>query len=129
MFTDFTDKSVAADRQLHVEHGKPLIFGEDRRRGLRLRPGTIELEVVTIGEDGITEADILIHDETSRTMATLLAGLAPPNMPVALGVLLCAPAQSFDAAIHSDPEATVPLPDVQDLDALLRRGHTWKVDA
>ena len=36
VFAGFTDRSVAADAQIHVEDGKPLTFGADRRRGLRL---------------------------------------------------------------------------------------------
>ena len=44
-------------------------------------------ERVTIGEDGVTEEDILIHDETNRALAGMLALLEPPSMPVAIGVL------------------------------------------
>src|SRR3546814_2279640 len=36
VFDDFTDKSVAEDRQVVVEHGKPLLFGKERNRGLRI---------------------------------------------------------------------------------------------
>ena len=45
-FADFTDKSVAKDNQLLVEHGQPLLFGAERDRGLRLDPATWTLEVV-----------------------------------------------------------------------------------
>src|SRR3989440_5074159 len=45
-FDSFTAKDGAADTQLHVEHGKPLIFGARRDRGLRLKPGTLELEEI-----------------------------------------------------------------------------------
>src|SRR5213596_2710266 len=43
-FDAFTAKDVAADTQIHVEHGKPLFFGADKNRGLRLKPGKLELE-------------------------------------------------------------------------------------
>ena len=56
MFKHFTDKSVAADMQVHVEHGKPLTFGKDGEKGLRMKAGLAELEVVTIGENGVTAA-------------------------------------------------------------------------
>src|SRR5690606_32298483 len=68
VFEGFTDKAVAADNQVWLEHGKPMRFGKDGNKGIRLKPGTFELEVVTVGENGITDADILVHDETSKTL-------------------------------------------------------------
>jgi 2-oxoglutarate ferredoxin oxidoreductase subunit beta len=53
-FSDFTDKSVAAERQVLVEHGKPLVFGKDNDKGLRIKPGTLHLEAVTLGQNGTT---------------------------------------------------------------------------
>jgi len=124
VFDDFTDKRVAPERQLLVEHGQPLLFGKDRERGLRLRPNSLELEVVTLGENGVTEADILVHDETNRPLAALLAGLAPPDFPEALGVLYCHPGESYTSAVYRQmAEARGPA----DLEALLRAGRTWDV--
>lgn len=59
-FTHFTDKSVREDKQLFLEHGKPMIFGKDKNLGLKLNG--LALEVVTIGENGIAEDDILVHN-------------------------------------------------------------------
>ncbi|MCB9567520.1 MAG: 2-oxoacid:ferredoxin oxidoreductase subunit beta [Myxococcales bacterium] len=126
-FTHFTERATAADTQLHLEHGKPMIFGKDRSRGLRLRPGSLDVEVVTIGEDGITEADLLVHDETNRAQAFLLAGLEPPSFPVALGVLYSSPAASFEGALLAQNEQATASAGVGDIDKLLRKGHTWTV--
>ena len=99
VFDEFTAREVAGDAQLHVEHGKPLIFGAAKNKGVRLRPGTFQLEVVTLG-DGITESDILVHDQTSRPLAMLLAGMQPPEFPMAIGVLYDDPSQSYEEAVH-----------------------------
>jgi 2-oxoglutarate ferredoxin oxidoreductase subunit beta len=104
-----------------------MIFGKERDRGLRLRPGTLEIEVVTIGENGITEADLLVHDETNRAQAFLLSGLEPPLFPVALGVLFAAPAPAFEEAVLDQNRQAVELRGAGDIDALLRKGHTWTV--
>ncbi|MGB1548425.1 MAG: 2-oxoacid:ferredoxin oxidoreductase subunit beta, partial [Alphaproteobacteria bacterium] len=85
VFEDFTAKPVADERQIHVEHGKPLRFGKENEHGLRLNPQSLALEVVTIGENGVEEADILVHDETNRTLAALLAAMQPPAFPIAIG--------------------------------------------
>jgi 2-oxoglutarate ferredoxin oxidoreductase subunit beta len=126
VFAAFTDRSVAEEAQIHVEHGQPLIFGKARDRGLRLKPGTLEIEAVTLGEDGIAEADLLVHDETSRPLAGLLAAMEPPALPVALGVLYCDPAPAFETQVRDQIRQAGPPHD--SLDGLLRQGHTWTVE-
>lgn len=83
-FTEFTDKTVREDRQLHVVHGEPMIFGKNRDKGLVLNG--LKLEVVTIGEQGITEADILVHDacEQDPTLHQMLVRL---SFPLVTGII------------------------------------------
>ena len=77
-FTKFTDKTVRDDKQLFIEHGKPMIFGKEKNKGLILNG--LKIEVVTIGENGITEEDILIHDakEQDPTLHQMLVRLEYP---------------------------------------------------
>ena len=127
VFKHFTEKEVQAEMQIHVEHGKPLIFGAESNKGLRIKEGLMWLEVVTIGEDGVTEDDVLLHDETNRPLAMLLASMKPPAFPVALGVLYCDPAPTYDAAVHDQVDAIKGDKGNGDFDKLLRQGHTWEV--
>ncbi|MCZ6510198.1 MAG: 2-oxoacid:ferredoxin oxidoreductase subunit beta [Alphaproteobacteria bacterium] len=127
VFSHFTEKSVQADMQIHVEHGEPLIFGTESNKGLRMKNDVLELEIVTIGEDGVTEGDILLHDETNRPLAMLLASMQPPAFPVALGVLYCDPAPTYDGAVHDQVNAIKVEKGEGDFDKLLRQGHTWEV--
>ncbi|MDJ0948023.1 MAG: 2-oxoacid:ferredoxin oxidoreductase subunit beta [Alphaproteobacteria bacterium] len=127
-FNHFTAKDAAEDMQILLEHGKPLIFGRNRDKGLRLLPNQTFLEVVTIGEDGVTEDDIMVHDETNRTMAMLLAGMQPPRFPIALGVLFCNPTPSYEALVTNQIAAAKKMAKGEaDLNALLRGGYTWTV--
>mgnify|MGYP000538394946 CR=1 FL=1 len=50
----FSNPRVREDKTITLEHGKPMIFGKDRDRGIRLE-GTTPM-VVTLG-DGVTEDD------------------------------------------------------------------------
>lgn len=77
-YTEFTDKTVRDDRQLHLVHGQPMIFGKDRNKGLVLNG--LKLEVATIGENGVTEKDILVHDahEQDPTLHLMLVRLQYP---------------------------------------------------
>lgn len=127
VFADFTEKKVAADRQLLLENGKPMIFGKDRNKGLRLNTKTLRLEVVTIGEDGVSEADILVHDESNRTLAHMLTELPQQGFPVVLGVIFCDPAPSYEQAVSEQASQITTASGKADLNALLRRGQTWTV--
>lgn len=124
----FTEKKTAADTQIILEHGKPLIFGADRNKGLRLKPGRIELEVVTVGTGGLPEGDILVHDETNRVLANLLADMDAPEFPVALGVLYCDPAPTYEAAVTAQVDEAMAKEPNASLGDLLRQGATWTID-
>ena len=123
-FADFTDKAVAKDNQLLVEHGRPLLYGAELDRGLRLNAESWTLEVVRPGEDGVTLEDVLVHDETNRMLATLLASLEPPSFPMALGVLYRDPAPTFDQQVLAQVE---PESEGRGLADLLYGGRTWSV--
>ena len=128
VFDGFTDKAVAAEQQLHVEHERPLLFGAAKNRGIRLRPGTMDLDIVTLGEKGMGIEHVLVHDERNRTLANLLASLSPPDFPMALGVLYCDPAGTYERAVREQLEAARQAEPVADLQALMQRGPTWVVE-
>jgi 2-oxoglutarate ferredoxin oxidoreductase subunit beta len=98
VFDDVAAKKTAADQQVYVQHGQPLRYGKDNDKGLRLDPQSLTLEPVTIGEDGISEADILVHDETNPTLALLLANLSAPT---AMGVILRIEKPAFEQSYWS----------------------------
>ena len=131
VFEHFTEKAVTADMQLEAEHGQPLIFGKNREKGLRLNRQTLELEVATLGEDGFSEDDVIVHDETNRTIGGALARMKPPDFPVAIGVLYCAPAEmSYERAVLAQNRAIADkAPAAGDMNTLLHRGSTWEVAA
>jgi 2-oxoglutarate ferredoxin oxidoreductase subunit beta len=128
VFADFTEKAAAAETQLHCRHGEPLLFGKERDKGIRLNAKDMSLQVVTIGENGVSEGDILVHDETNRLLAYMLVSLEPPEFPVALGVIYADPAPAFETAVHEQIAAVAAERGSGDLGALMRRGRTWTVN-
>jgi 2-oxoglutarate ferredoxin oxidoreductase subunit beta len=127
-FKHFTEKGVQDDMQIHVEHGQPLVFGKEKEKGLILNKEEMRLEVAMIGENGITEADIAVHDEKNRSLATMLAQMEPPTMPVALGVLYCGDAPTYETSVHGQVEQAKNDNGPGDIEKLLRRGQTWTVE-
>ncbi len=93
-FAKYTDKAVREDKQLFVEHGKPMIFGKERKKGLILNG--LKLEVVTLGENGVSEKDILIHDakEEDPTLHQMLVRL---EYPLVTGII-----RSYEDIIFED---------------------------
>jgi 2-oxoglutarate ferredoxin oxidoreductase subunit beta len=88
-YTAITEKSVKVEALLRMEHGKPLLFGKDNKKGIRFNAQSAELEVVTVGEGGVTEKDVLVHDakRDDPTLAFMLANLSlKPGFPTPIGV-------------------------------------------
>jgi 2-oxoglutarate ferredoxin oxidoreductase subunit beta len=124
-----TEKAAAPDHQILLEHGKPLVFGADGSKGLRVKPGSFELEVVASGPGGTRADDVLVHDERNPALACVLAAMRPPEFPAALGVLYCDPRPSYESAVHQQAAAAGAVPVKEaDLDKLLRGGRTWTVN-
>ncbi|MFP3944927.1 MAG: 2-oxoacid:ferredoxin oxidoreductase subunit beta, partial [Alphaproteobacteria bacterium] len=108
-FADVTNKKTAADFQVQAVHGEKLVFGAERDKGLRFNPQTFALEVVRLGEDGVSEEDILVHDETNPALAAMLARLSGPEFPMVMGVLYCAPGEdSYERAVQERIERPSP---------------------
>ncbi|MHC4769686.1 MAG: 2-oxoacid:ferredoxin oxidoreductase subunit beta, partial [Planctomycetota bacterium] len=79
-----SQKDTRPDNTVMLEHGKPIIFGADRNKALRMRGA--QPEVIELG-GAAAEEELLIHDETDRGLAFLLSDLAHPEFPEPLGVL------------------------------------------
>ena len=81
-----TDRAVRDDRTIILENGKPMIFGKEKNKGLRFNGRC--LEAVTIGENGVTMDDIMIHHEdTEDTGIHMMLARMSGDLPVAIGVI------------------------------------------
>jgi 2-oxoglutarate ferredoxin oxidoreductase subunit beta len=122
-----TAKENRDDFQLHVKHGEPLLFGKDRKKGIRLNG--LKLEVVTLGQNGITEKDILVHDAHAEDPALhlMLARMSPPEFPMALGVIREVSTVTLDEAIEEEERKVRESARYRSVDDLLRSGETWEI--
>ncbi|MEA3448206.1 MAG: 2-oxoacid:ferredoxin oxidoreductase subunit beta [Bacteroidota bacterium] len=80
-------KDVRDDRTIYVEHGKPLLFGKEKEKGLIIDEG--KLKVVKIGKNGITKDDILVHDAKNPdpNMHYMISRMTYPDYPIAVGII------------------------------------------
>lgn len=123
VFGHILDKGVAQDAQIHLRHGKRMIFGADKNKGLRLHRDRLMLEAVEIGKEGISEKDILRHDETDPVLAGMLAAMEGPTLPVAMGVIYCNPAPAYDLQMQETHKSEKHV----NLQEFLKGGYTWTV--
>jgi len=119
IFADFADRKNAADMQLRLTHGEPMLFGADKDKGIRFNTDTFALEVI----DAKAEPDqVMCHDETNKVIAGLLVEL---TAPVALGVVYRRPAESFEKSWYAARENG--LQRTRSVADALRGTNTWKV--
>lgn len=122
-----TDSQVRADHTITLEHGKPLIFGAKRDKGIRMNG--LELEVVTLG-DGYTEADLIVHDEKNPNpaYAFLLARMETmPGFPTPIGVLRAVDAPRYEDLVNEQIRHVTAMRGRGNLERLLRGTETWEV--
>jgi len=119
-----TNKESREDHQIYLEAGKPMIFGKERNKGLIFRNN--RLQVATLGENGVTEADILIHDpyNPENIIHYTLVRMGLPEFPVAMGVIRnCECMESFDTMLDRQIEEVKSKSKIKNMDDLMNSGN------
>ncbi|PKP41862.1 MAG: 2-oxoacid:ferredoxin oxidoreductase subunit beta [Bacteroidetes bacterium HGW-Bacteroidetes-10] len=124
---NLVDREFRADRTIVLKHGEPMIFGKERDKGLVL--DGIKLKVVKIGENGITEKDILVHDakEENPGLHSMLIDMKFPEYPVALGVIRAVKDSTYDDNVRDQLTEVRSKSTIKTMDDLLKSGATWEV--
>lgn len=121
-----TDKEYRADKTIFLRHGEKMVFGKDNQKGLVL--DGLKLKAVTIGQDGYTLDDILVHDaHTPENTLHLMLAMMGGDMPVALGVIRDVEAPVYDREVEQQiagVQAKMPIRKLQDF---LMSGEVWEV--
>ena len=124
--TGITDREVRAERTIYLRHGEKMVFGKNRDKGLVL--DGLKLKAVTIGEDGYTMDDVLVHDahERDNTLHIMLAMMGGA-MPVALGIIRDVDAPSYEESVHQQIAEVKAKKKAHSLRDMLLAGDTWEV--
>ena len=126
-FDSVTDREIRDDHRVELVHGKPLVFGKNRDRGIRLVG--IRPEVVKVGEGGFPEDQLLHHDENSTdpALAYMLSQMDQPQFPMPMGVFRSLDFPTYDDSVHAQIAEARAMGKNADLQTLLREGDTWEV--
>lgn len=120
VFENVKNKKTAADFKVVLENGKPVVFGKELEKGIRLNRESLKLEVVAADSE-----DVLLHDESNKVLATLLSTMSGPEFPVAVGVIYQQDKASY---VDDSREQLISARAAKgSLKELLHSGHTWEV--
>jgi 2-oxoglutarate ferredoxin oxidoreductase subunit beta len=122
-----TDKEHRDDRQIFLKHGEKMLFGKDNNKGIVL--DGFELKVVTLGEDGYTIDDILVHDAKTHNpfVHMMLVEMGYPTHPVAFGVIRAVESSTYETKLEQQIAEVKAGSKIQSVDDLLNSGDTWTV--
>jgi 2-oxoglutarate/2-oxoacid ferredoxin oxidoreductase subunit beta len=122
-----TERETKADTTLELEHGKPLIFGKNREKGIRLNG--MNPEIVELGK-GVSEDDLLFHDEklAEPSLAYLLSRMRYPDFPEPIGVFRAVDRPRYDELLNSQIQEARRTRGEGDLQKLFTSGDTWIVN-
>ena len=120
------NKATRDDSTIELEQGKPLIFGKNRDKGIRMNG--LSPEVVDLNKSGVKEDDLLFHDEHGDVMhAFLLARLLQPDFPEPIGVFREVQIPTFETGVRNQITESIKKQGPGDLQKLLSSGDTWHV--
>lgn len=126
--TWLSDKEVREERTIHLRHGEKMLFGKDNAKGL-VRDG-FNLKAVTVGEDGYTIDDVLVHDAHTAddTLHRQLALMDGHELPLAIGVIRDVEAPSYEADVEAQVQTVKAKKGFTSLrDMIIKTAETWTV--
>ncbi len=126
VFDPFSNKKSRAENTVDLVAGKPLIFGVDRKKGLRLKG--LKLEIVNVDE--VSESELLVHrpEEVDSTQAYLLSQLRFPQMPLPLGIFRQIKAPTYGEMVDRQREEAKKRYGEGDIEKLLKGSDSWVVE-
>ncbi|MDE7236256.1 MAG: 2-oxoacid:ferredoxin oxidoreductase subunit beta [Paramuribaculum sp.] len=122
-----TDRETRPDRTIHLVHGEKMIFGKDKNRGI-VQDG-FGLKAVTIGVDGWTIDDVLVHDAhtPSNFLHQQLAMMDGHELPLAIGVIRDVEAPVYNEDVDRQVEEVKAAHGFDSLRSMILAGETWEV--
>lgn len=125
-FQDVTGREHREERMVYLEHGKPLIFGQHKEKGIRIK--RLKPQVVDIAKE--PDVELVVHDEKSSdaTWAYLLTHMEHPEMPVPFGVFRCVERPTYEEMLEEQVQTAIKKQGAGDLKKLIYSGSMWSVN-
>jgi 2-oxoglutarate ferredoxin oxidoreductase subunit beta len=128
-FDYFMERSVRTDHMIYLEHGKPMVFGKNRDRGIRMNGA--QPEVIQLGsETGLNENDCLVHDTHLKdpSVAFMLARMEHPGFPQPVGIFREVVRETYEDLLAAQITDAITQRGAGSLEKLINSGDTWIVE-
>ncbi|MGB3561747.1 MAG: 2-oxoacid:ferredoxin oxidoreductase subunit beta [Thermoanaerobaculia bacterium] len=125
-FLHMTDKDTRDDGVVYLEHGKPLVFGKEDNKGIRLSGTRLEV-IELVGHLGPENCLVWDEDEPNPAIAFMLAQMGPPDFPTPIGVLRAVEAPRYDEGVSRQIEQQIEAQGQGSLEDLIYSGELWTV--
>ncbi len=125
----FTEKSSKAEEALFLEQGKPLVFGAQLNKGIKLdgfKPVIVNLD------EGASTSDLWVHDEKDINKAQLLIRMFddprnPEHFPRPFGVFYETQRACYEDVMRMQIEEAISIKGKGNLEKLLRGNEVWEI--
>ena len=125
-FFTFTEKESKEENVLYLEHGKPLVFGKERDKGIHLDGFTPR--VVSLKDGKYSASDLIVHNENDSTLAFILANMTyNTSLPRPVGIFLSIDRPTYESQMTLQIKNAIDKRGVGDLEKLLNSGDTWTI--
>ncbi len=126
-YENLTNKKVASDNIVELEHGQPMIFGKDHNLGIHLDcnvPKIIDLD----NDNNVSIDDVLVHDEKDIVIASMLSSFTHnDNFPTPIGIIYAVDEPIYENLLQDQIDLAIEKQGKGDVEALLNSGNTWEV--
>lgn len=124
-FSSLTDRDTKSDTVLLLENGKPMVFGPEKNKAIRL-DGNVP-KVFEIG-DKLTIDDALVHDKKDYVIASLLANMTyNPDFPEPVGVFYAIDMPTYEDLMVGQIKDAIKKKPKGSVQQLLDSGDNWVV--
>jgi 2-oxoglutarate/2-oxoacid ferredoxin oxidoreductase subunit beta len=125
-FDLYTNADTRDNSTILLEHGKPLIFGKTRNKGLILDGYTPRMVNLDQGEYSVN--DLLIHNEKDSTLAFILANMTySEDLPRPMGVLQAVNRAPYEDRVEHQIQHEIVTKGEGDIQSLLNGDSSWLV--
>ena len=122
-FLGMTDKATKLNQTLFLENEKPLVFGENKDKGIRL--DGFKPEIVSLNDFSLD--DLWVHDESDRVKAGLLTRFFDTDFPRPFGVFYSKDKPTYEDALVQQIDEAVKEKGKGNLDGLIQGPNTWTI--
>ena len=125
-FFSFTEKDTKDDNVVFLEHGKPMIFGKEKDKGIKLEGFTPT--VVSLKDGKYSAGDLIVHNEKDTMLSFILARMSSlPGLPRPVGVVYGVERPTYEAEISRQVQGSIQKQGEGSLEKLLNKGETWMI--